>query len=345
MKAAIFHDYFDEIGGAEITALNIAKILNAKIFTTNIDPKLIKSLGFSDIEIISIGKVPCVKHAKQLLAKARFYFLNKSKFDIYIFIGHNSLFATRNHTPNIWFCPGIERGLYFSKNRVFFKKPLIYLDRKNIRNINKIISNSKNTRDKIEKIYNRKSSTIYSPINTDSFYFSKPKDYWLSVSRIDPYKRVEFIINCFKNMPDENLVIIGGASDENMGFLKRIKNSAPKNVKLLGPLFEVQRISDLYANCKGLIVAAKDEDFGKTVIEAMASGKPVIAPNEGGYKETIISGKTGILIDDINENKIIDSIKFLNKNLEQYKEACTKRAKSFDIKIFSQKLKKEIKFF
>jgi len=345
MKAAIFHDYFDEIGGAELTALNMAKLLNAKIFTTNIDLKSIKSLGFSDVEIISIGKVPCAKHIKQTLTKARFYFLKKKGFDIHIFVGQNSLFSAKKHKPNIWFCPGVERGLYFSRKKILLKKFFIYLDKKNIRNINKIISNSKNTEDKIEKIYNRKSSVICSPINTDFFYFSKPKNYWICVSRIDPYKRIELVIFCFKNMPNENLIIVGNASDENKNYFKRLKNLAPRNVKFLGSIFETQKIANLYANCKGLITASMDEDFGKTAIEAMASGKPVIAPNEGGYKETVINGKTGILIDDINEDKIISSVALLSKNTKKFKNACLERAKKFNIRIFSRKLKREIKFF
>ena len=83
-----------------------------------------------------------------------------------------------------------------------------------------------------------------------------------------------------------------------------------------------------------------------TAVEAMASGKPIIAPNEGGYKETIIDKKTGILINNINKHKIIEAIKEINQELIQnpnkYKENCIKRAKEFDTEIFINKMKKEI---
>ena len=78
------------------------------------------------------------------------------------------------------------------------------------------------------------------------------------------------------------------------------------------------------------------------VVEAMASGKPVIAPNEGGYKETIIDGKTGILIENINEDKIIGAIKKIGGNTEKFKNDCQKQAEKFDTKIFIEKIKKQI---
>ena len=79
----------------------------------------------------------------------------------------------------------------------------------------------------------------------------------------------------------------------------------------------------------------------------MASGKPVIAANEGGYKETVINDKTGILIDNINEDKLIAAIKKINRELkkspDKYKEACLKQAEKFDTKIFIKKIREEVK--
>ncbi len=75
----------------------------------------------------------------------------------------------------------------------------------------------------------------------------------------------------------------------------------------------------------------------------MASGKPVIAPNEGGYKETIIDGVTGNLIDDIDVDKLVKAIREIGKNPESYKDACLQRAKNFDTKVFIKKIKELIK--
>ncbi len=119
----------------------------------------------------------------------------------------------------------------------------------------------------------------------------------------------------------------------------------PKNVEILKEVSQSE-LAKLYANCKGFITTAMDEDFGMAPVEAMASGKPVIAANEGGYKETIINNKTGILIDNINPDKLIKAIKRLNKELktnpDKYKTACQEQAKQFDTKEFIRKIKQEI---
>ena len=108
-----------------------------------------------------------------------------------------------------------------------------------------------------------------------------------------------------------------------------------------------KELIDLYANCKGFLTTSIDEDFGMTPVEAMAAGKPAIAPNEGGYKETIINEETGILINDINENKLAQAVKNLgkkiNKNPLKYKTVCQNRAKNFDVEIFIKKIKEKIK--
>ena len=103
-----------------------------------------------------------------------------------------------------------------------------------------------------------------------------------------------------------------------------------------------EELIDLYANCKGFITTSKEEDFGMTPVEAMASGKPVIAPNEGGYKETIINGVTGKLIDNINVEKLVEAIQEIGENPKQYKNTCLRQAKKFDTKVFIKKIKEQI---
>ena len=90
---------------------------------------------------------------------------------------------------------------------------------------------------------------------------------------------------------------------------------------------------DHYSHCRGLVTTAMDEDFGLTVVEAMASGKPVIAVGEGGYLESVLDGKTGVLI-GCKEDEIVKAVRMINADPLQYKDACLSRSKKFDMNTF-----------
>ena len=353
MKIAILHDYFDEIGGAEITLCQMARGLKANIFTTNIDRKANNSLGFGDVRISSIGRIPRVRHLKQLWAQMRFLFLRLERFDLYIFGGCHSIYGAGSHKPNLWYCFSPERGLYdlrYVGNGVLYplkqviKGIQIYFNQRAVREIERIVVPSHNIRGRVGKYYGRDSDgVIHSPVETGAFKYSASRDYWLSVQRIDPYKNIELQLEAFSRAEDEKLIIVGGTSREFRHYFRCLQAKAPPNVAFLGPIFDREELADLYAGCKGFIATSQDEDFGMTVVEAMASGKPVIAPNEGGYKETIVDGVTGKLIDDINPEKLIQAINEIAKDPARYKDACLKRAAQFDTKVFIEKIKEQIK--
>ena len=211
--------------------------------------------------------------------------------------------------------------------------------KKEINYIQKIIVNSLTIKKDAKEYYKRDTIIIHPPIETKKFHYKKNKNFWISINRIDPHNRVELQLKAFSKMPDEKLYIIGHI--QNQKYYEFLKEITPSNVEFLGVLNEKELIKKL-SECKGMVFTAKKEDFGMAPVEAMASGKPVIAPNEGGCKETIINGKTGILINNINEDKIVRAVKRLNKNPEKYKDACIKQAKKFDVEIFIKKIIKEI---
>ncbi|MBL7051314.1 glycosyltransferase [Candidatus Woesearchaeota archaeon] len=352
MKIAIFHDYFDEIGGAELTMMYLARALNATIFTTNIDREKVAKAGFSDVKFKSIGSVPKIKHLKQLCTEIKFFFLKVKGYDYHIFGSSFSIYAARNHYPNLWFCFSPLRGLYdlrYDKKGFFealkqpFKSIHILFDKVAVHRMQSLVCNSQNTRKRIKKYYHLDAKVIHSPVDTSEFKNKKSENYWLSVSRIDPYKRIELVTKAFGKLSNEKLVVVGGAISDYKKYFEKIKKESTKNIEFKGAIYNRKELVELYSKCKGLIVVAKSEDFGKTPIEAMASGKPVIAANEGGYKETIIDSVTGKLIDDVNPDNLARTIRETSKKTDKYKEACLKQAKKFDVRIFVEKMKQELK--
>ena len=213
-----------------------------------------------------------------------------------------------------------------------------------VEHIQKIVVNSKNIRNKVEKRYKRDAVVIYPPVETRKYFYRENKGYWLSINRITPKKRIEIQLKAFVRLPEEKLFVIG--NKENKNYFEYLEKIKPENV-FFGGVIEENDLLNKLSGCKGLIFTATDEDFGLAPVEAMASGKPVIAPNEGGCKETIINEKTGILIDDINENKLADAVKKLGKEIDEnplkYKKACQEQAKKFDTKIFIEEMKNQIK--
>jgi glycosyltransferase involved in cell wall biosynthesis len=358
VKIAIFHNFMDNIGGAEMVGLTLARELCADFYSTNIDEEKIKKMGFSDIKLKSIGRIPLNAPFRQQAALWRFRNLNlKGKYDFFIIDGDWAISAAVNNKPNLWYAhspireiwdlykytrqnivPFLFRGAFDAW--VYYNR---YLNKKYIKHINKIACNSENTKERVKKYLQRESVVISPPIETSKYYYGNTEDYWLSVNRLFYHKRIEIQIEAFSRMPDEKLVIVGSYEQARhfKSYANYIKSVKPKNVEIISWI-DSGKLVDLYANCKGFITTSQDEDFGMTVVEAMAAGKPVIAPNEGGYKETIVDGVTGKLIDDIDVDKLVNAIEETGKNPRGYKDACIEQAKKFDAGIFIKKIKEQV---
>ncbi|WP_415407431.1 glycosyltransferase [Sulfurovum sp. CS9] len=203
----------------------------------------------------------------------------------------------------------------YTKDLPWLKKILVQSILKYIRKwdidtldrVDHFIANSKFVQERIKRIYNRESTVIYPPVNIDKFTFrEKKEDFYLTASRLVPYKKTKLIVEAFNQMPDKKLVVIGSGEEYNA-----IKKIAKDNIKILGYQPDEILISTMQ-KAKGFIYAAI-EDFGIIPIEAMACGTPVIALNEGGTKETVINKTTGIHFKEQTQQSIIDSINAFEK--------------------------------
>jgi glycosyltransferase involved in cell wall biosynthesis len=167
---------------------------------------------------------------------------------------------------------------------------------------------------RISKYYHRDSTLIYPPVETTKFYIKekpqkKEDKYFLAGCRLAPYKRVDILVEAFVNLgEDYNLKIFGDGVD-----LKRLKKIAKgsKNIEFLGRVSESEK-ARLYAGAEAFL-NPQVEDFGITVVEAMAAGTPVIAYFKGGAGETVIENKTGVFFKKQNASSLEEVVsKFSN---------------------------------
>jgi glycosyltransferase involved in cell wall biosynthesis len=166
-----------------------------------------------------------------------------------------------------------------------------------------LLANSNEVKSRIKKFYNREAEVINPPVNVDRFKSkssNKPK-YFLVVSRLVPYKRVDLAVKACTKLNIR--LIVAGKGPE----FKKLNKIAGKSVEFVQNPTD-HRISQLYSGAKGFIFSA-EEDFGITPVEAMASGLPVICYGKGGATETVIDGQTGIYHNSQTVESLIEAIK------------------------------------
>jgi glycosyltransferase involved in cell wall biosynthesis len=355
LKVAIFLDYIGAIGGGERVALMLARSLQADIITTDVSLEAVQRLGYGDVRIRSLGRTVKLPPFKQISASFLFAKCDFSQeYDFFIFSGNWSHYAARKHHPNLWYCYTPVRAFYDLRESTISRQPNAgmrflaaswirahsWFDQRSVRNLDRVVAISETVQRRIKDFHDRSSEIIYPPVDTKSFQFKEYGSFWLSVNRIYPEKRIDLQFEVFRKLSEERLVIIGGYAegDHAAKYYEKLIKNIPSNVEMRGAVTE-EEVMDLYAKCKGLICTAQDEDFGLTPIEAMASGKPVVAVNEGGFKETVVQGKTGLLV-EADRDELVRAVKEISKDPQQHKDACRKRAADFDMSIFLEKMKK-----
>ncbi|MEI7620453.1 MAG: glycosyltransferase [Candidatus Falkowbacteria bacterium] len=338
MKVALVHDHLAQDGGAEKVLQVFADMYSdAPIYTLLYEAENAnKNYHGKKIETSVIQKLPGgVKHYQWYLPfmplAVEFFDLREydlvlsdtSSFAKGVITLPNTLHVCYCHTPTRYLWSDTHQYINELKYNKWMKKIISLIltqirmwDRLAADRVDVFIANSKTVQKRITKYYRRDSVVIYPPVETERFSIAElnpikqEKPYFLIGCRLAPYKRVDITIEAFKALGDEYyLKIFGDGVD--MKRLKKIVGDS-KNIEFVGRISDEEK-AELYKNALAFI-NPQEEDFGITPVEAMASGRPVIAYRKGGATETIEEGKTGLFFDDQTSEAITDIVhKFYTK--------------------------------
>lgn len=340
MKIAIIHDWLVTYAGAEKVLEQILLIYpEADIFSL-VDFIDENQRGFildKKVNTTFIQKLPLSKNKYRNylpLMPLAIEQLDVSKYDVIISSSHavakgvitgpNQLHISYVHSP-IRYAWDLqhqylrESGLTKGLKSWFVKWQLHKIrnwDYRTANGVDVFISNSNFIAKRIWKTYRREAKTVYPPVDVTSFTLKKHKeDFYITASRMVPYKKMDLIVEAFSKMPEKRLVVIGTGPD-----YEKIKQKASRNVELLGyQSFEV--LKDYMQRAKAFVFAA-EEDFGITPVEAQACGTPVIAYGRGGALETVndLSSEkpTGTFFYEQDVESLIGAINCFEGNIEKF---------------------------
>jgi glycosyltransferase involved in cell wall biosynthesis len=196
------------------------------------------------------------------------------------------------------------------------------------------IANSQITRDRIEKIYGRDSEVIYPPVSVERFQLGEPEDFVLFVGQIVRHKRVDTAIEAAL-AAGRPIKIVGDGPE-----LPRLRSQYEgRAVDLLGSVSDAE-LASLYSRCAALIVP-NIEEFGIAAVEAQAAGRPVVAVNRGGVRETVVNGRTGVLVDGEDAASLAEPLR--DEDFSRFDPAAIRaNAERFSATAFRQNLKSTV---
>ena len=363
MKIAIIHDWLVNPGGAEKVTKQLWDIYpEAQVFCLMnfLSPEnKTKYLNNREVTTSVIQKLPLAKKYYRFLFP---FFSNTisslptENFDLIISSSHSIAkgITTHPHQTHICYIHTPVRyawdlrkqylqqiGNYFL--RFFLRKQLLKLqqwDLENSSGVDHFIANSKNVADRVSKNYGRESTVIYPPVDTE--FFDLPTEssetshpYFMVVSRLVLYKRIDVIVKAFNQMPNLKLVIAGEGPQKRM-----LEKLAAPNIEFIGFQSDLE-IKKLFQNSRAAIFAA-NEDFGITPVEAQACGTPVIALKRGGYLETVSTPDSGILFANQTASSLVEGLTEFIKLESTFQP---EKIRENILKFGTQRFKAEIKSF
>lgn len=352
MKVALVHDHLNQLGGAERVLKAFCEMYpHSPMYTLIYDAQNTEH-QFDEYRIIEsfIARFPFARkkfrwYLPMMVPATEGYDL--SGYDVIlsdssglakgVITPPKTLHVCYCHTPTryLWsdhneIIDKLERNWFVGRLSLLYRSYLRVWDRQAADRVDKFIANSKFVAKRIQKYYHRDSVVINPPVPTDRFSISDDVgDYYLIISRLRPYKRVDLAVQAFNKL-GLPLYIIGEGEES-----ERLRAMAGPNIKFLGFQSDADVVKYL-SRCKAFI-HPQEEDFGITPVEAMASGRPVIAYGAGGALETVVPGKTGVLFDEQSWEALADSVIHF-KPSEFDPQAIRKHAQQFDTVEFKKRV-------
>jgi len=351
LKVALVHDWLNQMGGAEVVLEALVEMYpQAPIHTSIYWPQAMPQEYRSwNIHTSFLDKLPFVKRYHQLflplypLAFENFDFTgydlvisNKSGFCHGVITSPDTLHICYCLTPTrfLWdYTAYAQRERLRGLARLALPPFLNYLrlwDRAAADRVDHFIAISRTVQRRIAKHYRRDSAIIYPPVDTTKFVPSDSHDdYFLIVSRLIPYKRIDLAVRAFNDL-GLPLMIIGDGRDRDS-----LQALAKANIEFLGRVPD-GKIGDYFARCRAFILPGQ-EDFCIAPVEAQAAGRPVIAYAAGGVLDTVSEGVTGTFFHEQTSEALIEVIKEFDETA--YDPAAIRRhAERFDRQVFKERL-------
>jgi len=223
---------------------------------------------------------------------------------------------------------GFGRGL-----RNLFARPILHYlrmyDVSTAPRVDVFVANSHHVARRIWKRYRRKAHVIYPPVDVDRFSLQRDKeDYYLTMSRLVSYKKIDLIVQAFNDMPDKELIVIGDGPQRG-----KIERMAGPNVDVLGYQPD-EAVTHYMENAQAFVFAA-EEDFGIVPVEAQACGTPVLAYGRGGATETVVPETTGLFFEKQTSGAVRAAVQDFEEIRPQLNpEEIRAHAEQFDITAF-----------
>lgn len=352
MRVALAHEYFAAWGGAEHVARELHRLWpEAPVYTLFAEGRHADALRGWDLRTSWLQRLPLSDGRHRLLLPLIPRAVESIAVEpADVLISSSSAFIKGLRVPDgtrhICYCHAPTRYLWdWSEQYVRDEVPLPLRpiasatlarmrdwDVAAAHRVDRFIANSRTVRDRILRFYEREADVVYPPVDVASFKVrDEREDFYLVVSRLVRYKNVDVAVQAFNTL-GLRLKIVGEGRDR--GRLERL---AKDHVEFLGRQPDAQ-VRELLAVARGLVFPAED-DFGIACVEALASGRPVIALARGGATEIVEDGLTGMLFDEPTPQALIEAVRRAEATRfdpEQLRES----ARRFDVSVFRERLRR-----